>query len=433
MKEKITLTLSSVIHFLVDLTCIYYMNGVLFPLAVTSHMFLMWAVYYNFCAFALPALVGYLADRFLPDRGGMRELSGHVRHHAKSPGSFRLLLAAAGCLLVGIGWFFFRIPVLMITLIGVGNGMFHVGAGMEVLHDSDSRYAPPGMFIATGAVGVFLGTTWGRQFLPLWNTFIIIMFMCAAVLILWSFLMKFIQEQDDPQEINDFQSTASQDNLQGISNFQSTAPQGNLQGISDFQSTAPQGNLQGNEHRPAEAAFSQHMASSNRSVRRKSMKISAVCCLLLFFVVFIRSYYGGLTNYTWKTGFTLGLVFTLCVAGGKFCGGILADKIGIRKAVILSLGAAGLTALLSFKNPIAGCTSIFFFNMTMPLTLSLLVDLMPRYSGFAFGLLMLALFLGTLPGMLLGLTSFATPTGLLFLCLLSMAVLLIELHITKKA
>ena len=402
MKEKITLTLTSVIHFLVDLTCIYYMNGVLFPLAVTSHMFLMWAVYYNFCAFALPALVGYLADRFLPDRGGMRELSGHVRHHAKSSGSFRLLLAAAGCLLVGIGWFFFRIPVLMITLIGVGNGMFHVGAGMEVLHDSDSRFAPPGMFIATGAVGVFLGTTWGRQFLPLWNTFIIIMFMCAAVLILWSFLMKFIQEQDDPQEIN------------------------------DFQSTAPQGNLQGNEHRPAEAASSQHMASSNRSVRRKSMKISAVCCLLLFFVVFIRSYYGGLTNYTWKTGFTLGLVFTLCVAGGKFCGGILADKIGIRKAVILSLGAAGLTALLSFKNPIAGCTSIFFFNMTMPLTLSLLVDLMPRYSGFAFGLLMLALFLGTLPGMLLGLTSFATPTGLLFLCLLSMAILLIELYIVKK-
>ena len=377
MKEKITLTLTSVIHFLVDLTCIYYMNGVLFPLAVTSHMFLMWAVYYNFCAFALPALVGYLADRGLPDSGGMRELSGHDRHHAKSPGSFRLLLAAAGCLLVGIGWFFFRIPVLMITLIGVGNGMFHVGAGMEVLHDSDSRFAPPGMFIATGAVGVFLGTTWGKQFLPLWNTFIIIMFMSAAVLILWSFLMKFIQEQDSNR-------------LQA--------------------STSPK-----------------------QSVHKKSIKISAVCCLLLFFVVFIRSYYGSLTNYTWKTGFTIGLIFTLCVAGGKFCGGILADKIGIRKAVTLSLGAAGLTALLSFKTPIAGCTSIFFFNMTMPLTLSLLVDLMPRYSGFAFGLLMPALFLGTLPGMLLGLTSFATPAGLLFLCLLSMTILLIELYIVKKA
>ncbi|MBP3900125.1 MAG: hypothetical protein J6D53_01515 [Blautia sp.] len=377
MKEKITLTLTSVIHFLVDLTCIYYMNGVLFPMAVTSRMFLTWAVYYNFCAFALPTLVGYLADRVLPDSGGMRELSGYDRHHAKSPGSFRLLLAAAGCLLVGIGWFFFRIPVLMITLIGIGNGMFHVGAGMEVLHDSDSRFAPPGMFIATGAVGVFLGTTWGKQFLPLWNTFIIVMFMSAAVLTLWSFLMNFIQEQDS-------------NNLQAS-------------------------------------------ISSKQSVHKKSMKISAVCCLLLFFVVFIRSYYGGLTNYTWKTGFTIGLIFTLCVAGGKFCGGILADMIGIRKAVILSLGAAGLTALLSFKTPIAGCASIYFFNMTMPLTLSLLVDLMPRYSGFAFGLLMLALFLGTLPGMLLGLTSFATPAGLLFLCLLSIAILLIELYITKKA
>lgn len=374
MKEKITLTLTSVIHFLVDLTCIYYMNGVLFPMAVTSRMFLTWAVYYNFCAFALPTLVGYLADRFLPDSGGMRELSGHDRHHTKSPGSFRLLLAAAGCLLVGIGWFFFRIPVLMITLIGVGNGMFHVGAGMEVLHDSDSRFAPPGMFIATGAVGVFLGTTWGKQFLPLWNTFIIVMFLSAAGLILWSFLMELVQGQGNPQGGNDFQSAAS----------------------------------------------------SRLSVPKKRMKISVVCCLLLFFVVFIRSYYGGLTSYTWKTGFTIGLVFTLCVAGGKFCGGILADKIGIRKAVILSLGAAGLTALLSFKNPVAGCISIFFFNMTMPLTLSLLVNLMPRFSGFAFGLLMLALFLGTLPGMLLGLTRFATPAGLSFLCFLSMVVLLCE-------
>ena len=402
MKEKITLTLTSVIHFLVDLTCIYYMNGVLFPMAVTSRMFLTWAVYYNFCAFALPTLVGYLADRFLPDSDKVRELSGHDRHHTKSPGSFRLLLAAAGCLLVGIGWFFFRIPVLMITLIGVGNGMFHVGAGMEVLHDSDSRFAPPGMFIATGAVGVFLGTTWGKQFLPLWNTFIIVMFLSAAGLILWSFLMKLVQGQGNPQGGNDFQSAASQGSLQGIN------------------------------HRPAEAVAPNSVASSMLSVPKKSMKASVVCCLLLFFVVFIRSYYGGLTSYTWKTGFTIGLVFTLCVAGGKFCGGILADKIGIRKAVILSLGAAGLTALLSFKNPIAGCTSIFFFNMTMPLTLSLLVDLMPRYSGFAFGLLMLALFLGTLPGMLLGLTLFATPTGLLFLCLLSMAILLIELYIVKK-
>ena len=402
MKEKITLTLTSVIHFLVDLTCIYYMNGVLFPMAVTSRMFLTWAVYYNFCAFALPTLVGYLADRFLPDSDKVRELSGHDRHHTKSPGSFRLLLAAAGCLLVGIGWFFFRIPVLMITLIGVGNGMFHVGAGMEVLHDSDSRFAPPGMFIATGAVGVFLGTTWGKQFLPLWNTFIIVMFLSAAGLILWSFLMKLVQGQGNPQGGNDFQSAASQGSLQGIN------------------------------YRPAEAVAPNSVASSMLSVPKKSMKASVVCCLLLFFVVFIRSYYGGLTSYTWKTGFTIGLVFTLCVAGGKFCGGILADKIGIRKAVILSLGAAGLTALLSFKNPIAGCTSIFFFNMTMPLTLSLLVDLMPRYSGFAFGLLMLALFLGTLPGMLLGLTLFATPTGLLFLCLLSMAILLIELYIVKK-
>ncbi len=40
----------------------------------------------------------------------------------------------------------------------------------------------------------------------------------------------------------------------------------------------------------------------------------AVFSLLL--VVCIRSLYGTLLNYSWKNGMWIGLVFTLCIAGG---------------------------------------------------------------------------------------------------------------------
>jgi hypothetical protein len=69
--------------------------------------------------------------------------------------------------------------------------------------------------------------------------------------------------------------------------------------------------------------------------------------------------------------------------------------------------------------------------MTMPLTLSLLVKEMPRYPGFAFGFLMLALFLGTLPVTPGGFHAFKSPAGLSILCLVSLVLLLAVLRVRK--
>ena len=349
-KEKATLVLCTAAHFLVDLTCIYFMTAVLFPMAHSSHQFLMWSVFYNFMAFALPALVGFLADRFLDSENA-------------------LLLSAAGCFLVGAGYFFFRWSLVMILMIGLGNGMFHVGAGIKILGDSGNRYAPPGMFIASGAMGVFLGSTWGKRFIPLWYLFSALMLLCSVVLVFWCVRLK-------------------------------------------------------------KRAY--RKPSPYQTLSCPKLYVLVPCITGIFFVVLIRSYYGGLTNYSWKSGFTISLIFSLCIAGGKFCGGILADLIGIRRAVLLSLGLAGILAVFSFKSPAAGCLSIFFFNMTMPLTLSLLAGLMPDYQGFAFGFLMLALFLGTLPGMVFRIHIFFSPAGLLSMCLISMLVLLLVLRVERR-
>ena len=149
-----------------------------------------------------------------------------------------------------------------------------------------------------------------------------------------------------------------------------------------------------------------------------------ITSLLIFFVVIIRSYYGFAAKFSWNRGFVTGLIFTLCVVAGKFTGGILADKLGVKWASVISLGGAGLLALAAEVSPVAGCVSILLFNMTMPVTLVLLTDLWNELPGFAFGALMMALFLGTLPDMAWNIHWLSSPVGLLILCMISLALLL---------
>ena len=149
-----------------------------------------------------------------------------------------------------------------------------------------------------------------------------------------------------------------------------------------------------------------------------------VISALIFFVVIIRSYYGFAARFSWNRGFVIGLIFTLCVVAGKFTGGILADRLGVKMASIISLGGAGLLALFAESSPVAGCISILLFNMTMPVTLTLLADIWYELPGFAFGALMMALFIGTLPNMVWNISWLSSPAGLLILCLISLVMLL---------
>ncbi|MBQ8304969.1 MAG: hypothetical protein IJX90_01930 [Blautia sp.] len=383
MEKKITLLITTILHFLVDLCCIYYVTGILIPLARDHGQYLRWVVFYNFMAFAFPALLGLLADLLVKKR--------------------QLSLAACGCFLIAAAFLLRHLPsgiygtaagLLPVFLLGLGNGMFHIGAGIRVMEHSLEqdrqdrssatdlnahapspasrvKYAPPGIFISSGAVGVYLGGLWGRKYLPLWNVFLVLILCAGVVLLVCDRLLK------------------------GTS-----------------------------AHVPPAAAEGKKKFPPMREI--------LLPCLLLFGVVVIRSYYGSILSYGWKTGVLMGLVFTLFIVGGKFFGGIAADLMGIQRAVLLSLGAGGILALFSFSGPVPGCLSVFLFNMTMPLTLTLLTLLMPEYKGFAFGLLMLALFLGTLPTMVFDIHALFSGTGLLFLCLVSLAGLLLAVRMERS-
>ena len=116
--------LYAALHFLVDGVCAWAMLG---PLADGAEAYLL----YNFCAFAVQLPLGAVLDRL----GGRR---------------MPLLFAGFGCILTLVG------AVTDPLVLGIGNALFHVGGGVDVIRDG-GRIGKLGIFVAPGAMGLYLG------------------------------------------------------------------------------------------------------------------------------------------------------------------------------------------------------------------------------------------------------------------------------------
>lgn len=118
-----------------------------------------------------------------------------------------------------------------------------------------------------------------------------------------------------------------------------------------------------------------------------------VCC---FLVVVLRSYVGMAVSFGWKQEPSLAFAAVLAVVLGKVAGGFSSAAFGTRNTVVISLLLAMACYFLG-NQPVFGIGALFFFNMTMPITLYQLSLRYPKLPGFSFGLLTFALFLGFLP------------------------------------
>ena len=130
------LALYSMAHFWVDLSCAF----LAFRFLSAAPEFTLCLLLYNFCAFALQMPLGLWADSL--DRNGM--------------------LAAAGCGLTAAA---FLLPASLVAAVvaGVGNALFHLGGGIDVLNASGEKAAALGIFVSPGAVGLYVGTLWGGE------------------------------------------------------------------------------------------------------------------------------------------------------------------------------------------------------------------------------------------------------------------------------
>ncbi|PWM39701.1 MAG: hypothetical protein DBX52_04425 [Clostridiales bacterium] len=121
--------------------------------------------------------------------------------------------------------------------------------------------------------------------------------------------------------------------------------------------------------------------------------------LPLFLVVVLRSYLGFCMQFRWNTSLWTSLAAAAALILGKMAGGFLLDRYGFFKTAGFSLLLAA-AFLLAPNYMVFGLAGVFFFQMTMPVTLWAAAALFPGAKGFVFGLLTFALFIGFLPALL---------------------------------
>jgi MFS transporter, FSR family, fosmidomycin resistance protein len=133
-----------------------------------------------------------------------------------------------------------------------------------------------------------------------------------------------------------------------------------------------------------------------QSALKLNIKAEYVIYLVLF-VIAVRSLVGFAVSFPWKTDITLLVWLTVAIALGKGLGGFLADRFGWTKVTVGSLLVSIPLLNLGVDLPVLGMIGMFLFNITMPVTLTLVSNMLPGKPGTAFGLACMALVLGTLP------------------------------------
>lgn len=245
-----------VAHFAVDFACAF----LFFRFFHTSDNLLFYLLLYNFCAFALQMPIGLLADKW----------------------NKNAICAMVGGLLIIFSYIIKPYEILAVIIAGVGNAMFHIGGGIDVLNESTDKPTLLGLFVSPGAIGIYLGTLLGggnkvQEWLPIILLILIILAIGVATY----------------ADRHSFHSNNS-------------------------------------------PVFFPDTVTANL--------LLAMGCF--FIVVCFRSYIGMVVQFPWKSIKILGILSVICVVFGKAAGGYIADKIGITKASYLSLGVGAICFLL---------------------------------------------------------------------------------------
>ena len=316
------------LHFWVDFCCALFVCGIAGGKVELYRCFLV----YNFCAFALQMPVGLLADRF--DNSEKSAYLGCI----VTAGAGLLSVIFSTILSEGEAGIHTGGALLLVLLAGVGNCLFHVGAGKEVLEENKERLSPLGIFVAPGAVGIFLGPRLAETN-PLFLMIIYGLLLAAGLYLLWNLKIQSKEEKS----------------------------RGAKCGKTDEKGAV---------------------------AVQKQWILPALFCL--FLVVVLRSYMGLVSDFPFQRLPGGSLLLLLALVLGKVAGGLLADKIGTGKTIVFSMCAASIGFFLP-EISLFGLLGVFFFHMSMPITLYLAAAILHEYKGFSFGLLTFAIFVGFLP------------------------------------
>lgn len=133
LNSSVKISLFTILHFLVDGLCALCIFTYLYN--DNYHETLIIFFIYNGLAFLSQPLVGLLIDRY--------------------PHPHLFLLIAAESIL--LGFISKDIAILSACLLGIGNSFFHISGGKYVIEQTHNDVSFLGLFVSTGAVGLFIG------------------------------------------------------------------------------------------------------------------------------------------------------------------------------------------------------------------------------------------------------------------------------------
>ena len=165
--KKISILIYSFCHFIVDFVCAIFILGQLPYIAQTNSEIFIAIIIYNFFAFAFQVPLGYILDKF----------------------KIYKYVAIIGFALIGICYtFILNNAYLIATIVGIGNALFHLEGGVNIYSISERKTFLNGLFVAPGALGIFLGTTFHNELITTYWPIILIFFSI--------FLLFLIQKQE---------------------------------------------------------------------------------------------------------------------------------------------------------------------------------------------------------------------------------------------
>jgi FSR family fosmidomycin resistance protein-like MFS transporter len=294
-------------HALVDAICAGVVFSILRNQIIDIQIFFILVVLYNVLAFGLQFIFGFISD------------------HLQSP----RLITLIGAILTVISAFIFMIlPIWAIIFAGLGNALFHVGGGSISLNLTPTKATAPGIYVAPGALGLFVGILLGK----------------GGQFIAWPFVLGLI-----------------------------------ILSILIFIIKKPEMNYKREER------------------KKQKFNYFGLILILVFLSITIRSFVGMVIVFPWKVDINLLIILTIAVVLGKAIGGILADKFGFIKVAVGALVLSIPLLILGVNIPILAIIGMFLFNITMPVTLVTISNILPGRPGFAFGLTCLALIIGAFP------------------------------------
>lgn len=161
-----TITIYSIGHFLIDFISAFVIASIIISGQSSIVSIAILVVLYNIIAFGTQPFFGYLADVY-----------GKAHYWA-----------IYGLLISTIGAFFYFEPIIAVILLGIGNAIYHIGGGIIALNLEPSKAKYPGIYVAPGAIGLFIGGILGYLRV---NYLVVILLIVLASLIL-ILLIKFL-------------------------------------------------------------------------------------------------------------------------------------------------------------------------------------------------------------------------------------------------